>query len=187
VDSLTTIKGQGEHDHFLFFKQVFLGTHPGFQGQDVWSFSPDDPRYPALPLPLNPSAFEGHPNQIQNEQTRQVAWLANLQYWIILMLLDLSYRRTDGGIFLGLSRNHMRFPLWALGKHLATLAAGLPFDPLSMGYAPGAETDATIGILRHLLGEAEQRTIALRANLPTDYPLTTNQQTLDRLNAIGAG
>jgi Ferritin-like len=187
VNSLTTIKGQGEHDHFLFFKQVFLGTHSGFQGQDVWSFSPDDPRYPALPLPLNPSAFEGHPNQIQNEQTRQVAWLANLQYWIILMLLDLSYRRTDGGIFLGLSRNHMRFPLWALGKHLATLATGLPFDPLSMGYAPGAETDATMGILRHLLGEAEQLTIALRANLPTDYPLTTNQQTLDRLNAIGAG
>jgi len=183
VDKLTAIKGQGERDHFLFFKQVFLGTHQGFLGEQVWSLSPGDPRYPALPLPVNPSAFEGHPNQIQDEQVRQQAWLGNLQYWIVLMLLDLSYR-PEGGGFLSLARNHMTGPLWRLGKHLAAFTAGLPFDPLSMGYAPGANADASLDILRHLLGEAEKCTIALHASLPADYPVTTNQQTLEHLKTI---
>lgn len=187
VVKLTAIKGQGEQDHFRFFKQVFLGTHPGFHGEAVWTLSPADPRYPALPLPVNPSAFEGHPNQIQNEQARQLAWLGDLQYWIVLMLLELSYRREDGGTFLNLAKNHMRFPLWRLGKHLATLVTGLPFDPLSMGYAPGVDPDATLELLRHLLGEAEQQTITLRASLPADYPATTNQETLEDLKDIGVG
>jgi hypothetical protein len=187
VDRLEAIKGDGEQDHFRFFKQVFQGTHTGFHGAQVWSFSPDDPRYPALPLPVNPSAFEGHPNQIQNEQVRQQAWLGNLQYWIVLILLDLSYRRTGGGGFLGLAKNHMRDPLWRLGKHLATLGAGLPFDPLSMGYAPGADTNGTLELLRHLLDEAERTTIALRTSLPTNYSFGTNQDTLEALKRMGAG
>jgi hypothetical protein len=181
---LTAIKGQGERDHFLFFKQLFLGTHPGFRGEDVWSFSPDDPRYPALALPVNPSAYEGHPNQIKDELVRQQAWLGNLQYWIVLMLLDLSYRRPGEGLF-GHAINHMKSPLWRLGNHLATLRSGLPFDPLSMGYAPGTDTAASLRILRHLLGEAEQHTTALRAHLPATFPFTTNQQTLEDLEAIG--
>jgi hypothetical protein len=183
---LAAIKGQGERDHFLFFKQLFLGTHSGFRGEDVWSFSPDDPRYPALALPMNPSAYEGHPNQIKDELVRQQAWLGNLQYWIVLMLLDLSYRRPGGGL-LGKAIIHMKEPLWRLGKHLATLGTGLPFDPLSMGYAPGTDPAASLRILRHLLGEAEQRTTALRAHLPATYPITTNLQTLEHLKTIGAG
>jgi Ferritin-like len=182
---LEAIKGQGERDHFLFFKQLFLGTHSGFRGEDVWSFSPGDPRYPALALPVNPSAYEGHPSQIEDKLARQLAWLGNLQYWIVLMLLDLSYRRDDVPIFLRRARAHMTEPLWRLGKHLATLATGLPFDPLSMGYAPGTDIAATLRILRHLLSEAEQNTTALRAHLPATYPFTTNQQTLERLETIG--
>ena len=185
VNKLTRIKGQGEDDHFNFFKTLFQGTHPGFLGEDVWNVSSDDPRYPALPLPLNPSAFEGHPNQIQNEQVRQQAWLGNLQYWIVLMLLDLSYRHPSAASLKGNSISHMTGPLFRLGRHLATLGTGLPFDPLSMDYSPGTNIAATLRILRHLLSEAEQHTTALRAHLPATYPFTTNQQTLERLETIG--
>ena len=185
VESLEAIRDDGEDDHFRFFKKVFLGAHEAFNGVQVWSFSPDDPRYPALPLPVNPSAFEGHPNQILNEQARQTAWLGNLQYWIVLILLDLSYRRNDGSRFLGPAKRHMKEPLWRLGRHLATMAAGLPFDPLSMGYAPGSDTDATLKFLRHLLEEAERHTTALRATLPADYPFNSNQKTLEFLGTMG--
>jgi hypothetical protein len=54
-----------------------------------------------------------------------------------------------------------------------------------MGYAPGTDTAASLRILRHLLGEAEQHTTALRAHLPATFPFTTNQQTLEDLEAIG--
>jgi hypothetical protein len=185
VERLEAIKGDGEVAHFRFFKKVFLGTDDGFNGVQVWSFSPDDPRYPALPLPVNPSAFEGHPNQIQNEQARQTAWLGNLQYWIVLILLDLSYRRNDGSRFLGPAKRHMKEPLWRLGRHLATISTGLPFDPLSMGYAPGSDTNATLKILRHLLDEAERHTTALRTSLPADYPFDSNQKTLEFLGTMG--
>ena len=43
-EKLTQIKEQGEHDHYEFFRRVFMGTHDGFNGYpDVWALSPQHP------------------------------------------------------------------------------------------------------------------------------------------------
>src|SRR3990167_863366 len=48
---LEEIKREGEDNHFLFFKSLFLGTHEGFKGhQNIWTLAPSDPAYPSLPL-----------------------------------------------------------------------------------------------------------------------------------------
>ena len=38
---------------------------------------------------------------------------------------------------MALAKNHMTGPLLSLGRHLATLGWGTPFDPLSVGYNLG--------------------------------------------------
>jgi hypothetical protein len=67
IAEFEAIKRQGENDHFHFFKEVFLGTHAGFNGHpDVWSLPPSDPAYPARLIPVNPSAVVGHENQLKD-------------------------------------------------------------------------------------------------------------------------
>lgn len=88
---LHDIKIEGEVVHFLLFKRLFLGTHKGFAGRaDVWR-SASDPEYPSHALPTNPTAYVGHANQIADPQALGLAWLGNLHYWILLMLLSDCY------------------------------------------------------------------------------------------------
>jgi hypothetical protein len=93
-DELTAILEEGEHGHFEFFKSVFLGTHQGFHGMhDPWSLAPTDPAHPSVPLGANPSAVPGHPRELPDDHgQRPLAWSADLHYWLVLMLLDVSYR-----------------------------------------------------------------------------------------------
>ena len=75
--------------------RLFLATHFAFNGnQNVWDDS-TSPRYPSLPLPANPSAYEGHENEIPFPEARSIAWLSNLQYWIILVLLALTLEQNS--------------------------------------------------------------------------------------------
>ena len=138
IEPLKFIQQEGEEDHFEFFKSVFLGKHPVFADvPDVWGLPPDDPRYPSQPLPVNPSAYVGHENQIEDPVSLNLAWLGNLHYWAILLLLDLGYR-TQARECIALSRAHMMGPFWSIMRHLPTLGTGMPFDLLSMGYAPAS-------------------------------------------------
>ncbi|WP_435019122.1 ferritin-like domain-containing protein [Tundrisphaera sp. TA3] len=181
IARLKRIKDEGEEGHFKFFKRVFLGTHEGFEGKpQVWGLDPSHEDYPVFALPTNPSAYEGHPNQILGSADRDLAWLSNLHYWIILILLDLFYR-FNRPIYLTLSRNHMTGPLVILGNHLAPRGVGIPFDPLSMGYAPGVTEAATLRVLRMLLTEAEDWTASLRGDLPDTYPFGSIADTLSSL------
>ena len=199
---LLSIKQEGEGSHFEFFKGVFKAEHEAFGGnKNVW-VDPKSPDYPSVPLPKNRSAYKGAENQIEDEDTRQVAWLSNLHYWIMLALLDLFYATLnlaadepekpprDHSYYLRLAKRHMTGPLWALGLHLAGLTepAGVPFDQLSMGYRPGRSRKFTLLILRNLVVEAQAITADLRARnlLPADASLTqTLQQTLDTLKSNG--
>lgn len=181
MTKLEQIKEQGEDGHFRFFKDLFLGVHPGFEGRPVWTLPPDHPDYPAFDLPVDPSAYQGHPHEIEDENVRRVAFLGNLQYWVVLMLLDLSYRQRDDAEYVTHAKNHMRFPLKQLGTHLATLGAGLPFDPLGMGYSPGVDPAGTLRLLRHFLRESQQCTIGLAGFLPEAYSSTTDEETLTTL------
>ncbi|MGI9023350.1 MAG: ferritin-like domain-containing protein [Acidimicrobiales bacterium] len=178
---LEQIKEEGEGDHFRFFKELFLGVHQGFKGRPVWTLSTEDPQYPAFPILVDPSAYEGHPLQIPDDAVRRVAFLGDVQYWIVLMLLDLSYRQPDVAAYVTQAKKHMRFPMKELGIHLASLGAGLPFDPLGMGYSPGVDRAGTLRLLRHLLGESQRLTVELRASLPETYSSTTDDETLTAL------
>jgi hypothetical protein len=183
-DRLEVIRSQGEDAHFRFFRDVFMSTHPGFAGHpDVWSLPPGDPAYPSLPLPVNPSAFEGHPMEIEPPATREVAWLGNLHYWVILGLLDLSYRSADP-IPMGLAKAHMTGPLLVLGQQIARDGAGLPFDPLSMGYSVGKERAATVRLLGHLARETHAWTERLRDGLPDEFPFEQVEDTIKALDAM---
>ncbi|WP_448624577.1 ferritin-like domain-containing protein [Geodermatophilus sp. URMC 64] len=185
---LATIKGEGEQAHFRFFKSVFLGTHAGFGGHaDVWSLPPGDPAYPSVDLGTNPSAFEAHPNAIPEDGSRRrLAWLSDLHYWLVLGLLDLGYRTQDPTIS-AQAKQHMLLALHPLGEHLATLGVGVPFDPLSMGYAPGRDVAGSVRVLRRMALEAQAVAGELAGVLPTGYATDQSGQTVAALDAIVDG
>jgi hypothetical protein len=184
---MLVIKGEGESEqgHFGFFRSVFLGTHGGFGGHpDPWALPPDHPDYPAVDLGTNPSALDGNPNTIPtNAGRRRLAWLSDLHYWIILALLDLGYR-TGLPAASARAKRHMTSALGPLGAHLATLGAGLPFDPLTAGYALGRDTPTTARLLRALVHEAQEVTDEIHDLLPNGFPTTLNTDTLAALNQI---
>ena len=181
ITRLDRIRVQGEDDHFAFFRSVFLGEHPGFEGKKVWDVAPDHPDFPSQPVPTDPSAYEGHAGEIADAGLRELAMLADLQYWIVLMLLDLSYRRPDDGVLLTRARDHMQGPLFELGTFLAARGAAAPFDPLGMGYSPGLDNDASLAFLRRLLGESKARVSQLGDRLPPLYPRNIDSDTLTQL------
>jgi hypothetical protein len=178
---LAFIKGEGEVAHFTFFKDLFLGTHPGFAGHaNVWNLAKDDPDYPALDLQVNPTPFINLPNTITDERAAALAWLSDLHYWITLVLLDIGYRYGSAPA-MALAKNHMTGPLLKLGMHLATIGCGTPFDPLGIGYNLGTDRKTAKRMLGQLLAETEAETQALRHELPADFPFAQTPLTISQL------
>ncbi len=178
---LEDIKGEGEVDHYQFFRNLFMGRHAGFAGHpDIWSLSPGDAAYPSFKLPLDPSAYKGHPNEIEDPVALGLAWLGNLEYWTALCLLDIHYRE-DGDAALDLARAHMLGPLWSLGTHLPKLGTGIPFDPLSLGYAPGRTPRESVQFTATLVREAAQVARVLERHLPSDFPIDQHADTIAAL------
>ncbi len=119
---LEAIKAEGEIGHYQTFRKAFLGVHPGFTGvADAWQRPVTDPLYPAYPLPLNPTAYVGHENQIQDPAARRLAWLGNLHYWSLLNLLSTGYSKGSTDLVLA-SRTHMMGPFMSLAKQLAKIS-----------------------------------------------------------------
>lgn len=184
LTKLAQIKSEGEDGHFAMFVSVFMGTHVGLAARpDAWTLDPDDPAYPAFDIGVNRSALEGHPNQIADPTHRKLGWLADLHYWLVLGLLDLGYRYGIGTASAQAER-HMNGALHLLGLHMAPLGVGLPFDPLSMGYAPGVDLAGSVRVLRRLTLAAKAVTDELAGALPPDYPMEMSTQTLATLDGI---
>ena len=170
-DRLIAIQGEGEIDHFHFFKSLFMATHDGFGGRaDVWSLAPGDPAYPSFPLAWNPSAYVGHANQIQDPTALALGWLGDLHYWTALLLLDHAYRENDEQC-VELARLQMLGPIYSLARHMPRYGLSLPFDPLSMGYAPGLDRTGVMRMVLHMLNEATELANRIEDQLPPDYPL----------------
>lgn len=182
---LVKLKMEGEVGHYRFFKNLFLGEHEGFKAHhaDVWSLPAYHPAYPSLSLPVNPSAYVGHPNQIADPTALSMAWLGNLHYWTILFSLNLAYH-TKNYDYMEPARQHMMGPFMVLAKYLPTIGAGMPFDPLSMGYAPGREGKHSLYVLSHMIMEAGQLERKLKNHLPEDYPFETTQASLEQISEI---
>ncbi|EWS64655.1 Ferritin-like protein [Hydrogenophaga sp. T4] len=181
IAKLEEIKREGEDNHFLFFKSLFLGTHEGFKGhKNIWSLAPNDPAYPSLPLAINPSAFVGHPNQIKDPLALSLAWLGNLHYWTILLLTDAAYSDADH-TYIDLAKQQMMGPFLSLARHLPTLGVGMPCEPLSTGYAPCRTTAARLRFVSSMVGESNQLAQQLKDRLPADYPLAVGEAMMSTL------
>lgn len=179
---LARIKNEGEADHFRFFRSVFAGTHAAFgaQTQAVWLLPPTAPEYPALMLPKNPSAFELHANRIAEPRARRLAWLGNLQYWTVLCLLTYGYK-AELPAYTRMAQAHMQGPMLVLASALAERGAGMPFEQLSMGYAPALDDQY---FLLRMLRETQAEEAALKADLPADYPAAVTTATLEELTDV---
>ena len=91
-DRLRALQFQGEITHFTFFKDQFTGEVFG-GSPDIWK-RPESAEYPAKRL-FRGTAFQDYPDTIPNDDARHIATLANMHYWLLLMLLDASYRDQD--------------------------------------------------------------------------------------------
>jgi hypothetical protein len=182
-DALVHIQREGDRDHYAIFRDLFLGVHPGFNGvPNAWGLQPDHHAYPARQVVVNPSGFAGHPGHIENPVALELAWLDNLHYWAVLFFLTHAYRE-DEKPFLDLARRHMLGPMWSLARHLPALGAGLPFDHLSMGYAPGRDQRSCLHFYIALLQEIDRLTQALKRHLPSDYPIAVSRASMQDLRA----
>ncbi len=180
---LLVIMEEGEHDHFEFFRRVYEGRHPAFAKSgvaNVWDVDPGHEAYPGHALPENPTAFVGHPNQITSEDAHGIAWLSNLHYWIALCCLDFSYRHADETMR-ALSLSQMLTALLPLATELPKLGAGVPFDALSMGYAPGTDKEHSRRIILALAGEAREFARTIEAQLPAAYSQDNTSELFDLL------
>lgn len=181
VDKLEAVKEQGEDDHFQFFKSVFLGTHPAFNGNlEVWDLPANSPHYPARRLPTNPSAYVGHERQIVDPAALSLAWLGNLQYWMVLMLLDHGYRKKSVEHRTA-ARALMAGPFLSLARHLPSLGSGMPFDQLSMGYCAGTDDRFNMRFIDSLSREIATLEQKLESCLPSDYLPGQAQEALNML------
>jgi hypothetical protein len=181
VSKLEAIKGEGEVDHFRFFRSLFLAQHKAFGGRsDAWELAPSDPAFPSYMLPSNPTAYPGHANEISSPTARSLAWLGNLHYWTALLLLE-QYYRFDDEVTRGLALLQMMGPMMSIGRHLPKLGVGIPFDAASFGAAPALNAVHGRRMAIALLKEAESLTKRLEASLPSDYAREVAMQTLSAL------
>lgn len=181
---ITELKSEGETEHFELFKEIFMGVHPAFDMGDPWDLAPSSQDYPAYSVAHNPSAFRTRGNQIRNHGLREVAWLGNLHYWLVCVLLDLSYR-SEGSLLLT-ARRHMAGPMRSLGTHLAIAGVGMPFDPLNCGYSIGLDRKHNRDVALELISEIERLEKSAAKDLPDDYPhgLTESTRNSLRLDAL---
>jgi hypothetical protein len=184
IVAMRRIADRVDEDRLQFLKDLFLGSHPIFAGQgDVWSLPAEDPRYPAYPLPSNPTAYARDASQIANPTTHALARLGNLQYWTALLLLDLQFQQRGRG-YRELAVAHMMGPVRSLGRHLPSLGAGMPFDPLEISISSDADAKHRLRFVTALLQEGQGAAEAIESSLPPGYPLSINRDTLTELRKI---
>jgi Ferritin-like len=181
---LQEIKSEGEDGHYKFFRRTLLGKHEAFGGRpDPWMLPAHDPLYPAYPLPIDPTAYLGHPNHIKDPLAQRLAWLGNLQYWAVLNLLSLGYTVGSQDL-IALSRGHMMVPFASLARQLARMGSGMPFDPLGQGYLRTARGGGSVRFIRHLLAEADRLEAQIGKNLPSDYAVGFSKATIAALTQL---
>ena len=184
LEKLKALQEEGEVGHFEFFKDVLLGTHKGFKGrQKVWSLPRDHAHYPTQNLPLNPSAYVGHPNQINDPVALSLAWLSNLHYWLALSALTYAYHFSSAN-FIAVAQRHMIGPMLALGRELPKHGAAVPFDQLSMGYCPGAQASDCLRFFQQLARETVDVEKRLGGHLPADYDRSVTAATHEEIGVL---
>lgn len=172
------VKAEGEFGHFKFFHSLYEGAHPLVKEiPGVWDLPATDARYPSYPVPVNPTAYEGRPNTIKDPDLRALAWLGNLNYWCLLLLLDAGYRRKSK-VETALAQAIMLGPLMSIARYLPAKGSAVPFDPLSMGFDPGFNDASGKRVTRRMLEETRNYARSIERLLPGDFNLTIYDQLL---------
>ncbi len=172
------VKAEGEFGHFKFFHSLYEGAHPLIKDTpDIWNLAATDPRNPCYQVPVNPTAYEGRPNTIKDPDLRALAWLGNMNYWSLLLLLDAGYRRKSK-VELAYSQALMMGPIMSIGRYLPTKGSALPFDPLSMGFNPGLTEASGKRFTRRMLEETRNYAQSIDKLLPGDFNLKIYDQLL---------
>lgn len=171
------VKAEGEFGHFKFFHSLYEASHPLIKDTpDIWDLPADDPRYPSYQVPVNPTAYVGRPTTIQDTDLRALAWLGNMNYWCLLLLLDTAYRRnsrTDAAF----AQAIMLGPLHSIARYLPTKGSAVPFDPLSIGFNPGLSDASGKQITQMMVRETRDFARSIEHLLPADF----NMQIYDQL------
>jgi hypothetical protein len=176
--NLGNIKADGEFGHFKFFQSLYEGVHPLLkETPGIWELPITDERHPCYQVPVNPTAYDGRANTIRDPDLRALAWLGNLNYWCMLVLLDAGYRR-DSKVELAYAQAIMMGPLNSIARLLPTKGAAIPFDPLSMGYDVGIDEASGRRISRRLLLETRDYARSIERLLPADFNLAIYDQLL---------
>lgn len=172
------VKAQGEFGHFKFFHSLYEASHPLIQGTpDIWDLPADDARYPSYQVPVNPTAYEGRPNSIVDTDLRALAWLGNMNYWSMLLMLDSAYRRSSQPDA-ALAQAIMMGPLNSIARYLPTKGSAVPFDPLSLGFNPGLNEASNKRITQLMLKETRDFARSIEQLLPGDFSLEIYDQLL---------
>ena len=168
-EDLDDIKAEGEVGHFEFFRSLYEGDHRLLESNpDVWNLAAGDARYPCYDVPINPTAYAGHTNSIEDPELRALAWLGNLNYWSMLSLLDTGYRQ-NSRLEPALANAIMMGPLMSLAQHLPTRGAAVPFDPLSMGFESGLNAISERRFTRLMLEESRDFARSIEQLLPSGF------------------
>jgi hypothetical protein len=177
--NIGNVKAEGEFGHFKFFHSLYEGAHPLLKDiPGVWDLPATDARHPCYQVPVNPTAYEGRPNTIKDPDLRKLAWLGNLNYWSLLLLLDAGYRRKSK-VEVALAQTIMMGPLMSIARYLPTKGTAVPFDPLSMGFDPGLNDASGKRFTRRMLEETRKYAQSIDRLLPPDF----NMQLYDLLLA----
>lgn len=176
---LGDVKAEGEFGHFKFFHSLYEASHPLIKDMpDIWELPADDARYPSYSVPVNPTAYAGRPTSIADTDLRALAWLGNMNYWCLLLLLDSAYRRNSQPDA-ALAQAIMLGPLNSIARYLPTKGSAVPFDPLSMGLNPGL-TDASGKRITHMmLQETRDFARSIENLLPADFNIQIYDQLLN--------
>lgn len=182
-DRMNWILHQGELPHYRFFRTVFTGEAFGGDRR-IWESGADSPAHSFERL----TGYTGRRDTIKNPIARNLAWLADLHYWIILCLLDTAYR-AGARKFAYKAIDNMTLGLWHLGRHLAEhYQVGLPFDPMGPNYCLGRDTRLSLQILRRLVLEAARyaEKLETQKHLPPGYDTGLFALTLTGLESLPA-
>jgi hypothetical protein len=178
MQNIGNIKADGEFGHFKFFHSLYEGFNPLIKDvPGIWDLPATDERHPCYQLPLNPTAYEGRPNTIKDPELRALAWLGNLNYWCLLLLLDAGYRHKSK-VEPAYAQAIMMGPLMSIARYLPTKGSAVPFDPLSMGFDPGLNAASGKRMTRRLLEETRAYARSIEKLLPGDFNIKVYDQLL---------
>ena len=177
-ENIGNVKAEGEFGHFKFFHSFYEGAHPLIKDiPGVWDLPATDERHPSYAVPVNPTAYEGRPDTIKDPDLRALAWLGNLNYWSLLLLLDAGYRRKSKPE-IALAQAIMIGPLMSIARYLPAKGSAVPFDPLSMGFDPGLNDASGKRFTRRMLEETRNYARSIERLLPGDFNLDIYDQLL---------